>query len=601
MASKELIDAVSSYEEYIKTNGITEELINAYVMATQTALAVEKDIEYGLKVSERAKNLIKELVRTLTGANFDALEEYAFENKQKYDLIDKYYLILKEESFYKLESFIEYMERKREPSKRFYLPRKETLHVVMRDLEDLAYRKIKFYGLSMPSRTGKSTICIFFLCWIALKRPNSHSAMGGHSGLLAKGFYKELMNFIDTEEYCFKELFEYWHPGHNCLTDKSADDFTITLDKPDRFATITCRGIDGTWTGAVDVSWDGILYVDDLVRDRQHSLSTKRMNETFQEYLNKMVDRKSGFDPQDGSFAGACELMVGTLWNVLDPLERIRKKYEKNPLYRFRRIPALNENEESNFNYKINGFTTEYYKEIRDRLDKAEWEAKYQQRPFVREGLLFPVEETKTFDGIIRDEGTVSTIGVCDPSVGGGDYLSFPITRYTSKGRLKYVIAWVYNKGTTKITIPKMVDKIIKYHVTEVHMEIDGVGSVVNKELKEAFEKRNITFCKIIPSHAPNRMSKEDKINGCSDYIKDNFVFLDDELDIESEFVKDSEYKEALGDMQMYTTEGKNEHDDAPDSIAQTSMVFKPLTENGSVDAFQNPMWGVGFGYYGGW
>ena len=92
------------------------------------------------------------------------------------------------------------MEKNREPSKRFYLPRKQTLEIVCRDLEDLENRVIKFYGLSMPSRVGKSTICIFFLAWIALKRPNSHSAMGGHSGILAKGFYKELSNLFITEE-----------------------------------------------------------------------------------------------------------------------------------------------------------------------------------------------------------------------------------------------------------------------------------------------------------------------------------------------------------------------------------------------------------------
>lgn len=121
-----------------------------------------------------------------------------------------------------------------------------------------------------------------------LRRPNSHSAMGGHSGILAKGFYKELMNLVSTPEYTFGELFGYYHPKYkSVVTDKSADEFTITLGDPDRFATITCRGIDGTWTGAVDVSADGYLYVDDLVRDREHSLSPTRMENTYQEYLNK--------------------------------------------------------------------------------------------------------------------------------------------------------------------------------------------------------------------------------------------------------------------------------------------------------------------------
>ena len=128
------------------------------------------------------------------------------------------------------------------------------MKVVVDDLQDLEDGKLDFYGLSMPSRVGKSTVCIFYLSWIAGKRPNSHSAMGGHSGKLAKGFYGELLNLINTREYKFSEIFP-----DSPLQKTSAEDFEINLDEPDRFATITCRGIDGTWTGAVDVSSDARL------------------------------------------------------------------------------------------------------------------------------------------------------------------------------------------------------------------------------------------------------------------------------------------------------------------------------------------------------
>lgn len=104
------------------------------------------------------------------------------------------------------------------------------------------------------------------------------------------------------------------------------------------FATTTCRGIDGTWTGAVDISEDGYLYVDDLVRDRKESLSLRRLEGRYQDYLNILVDRKND---------GSKELMVGTRWNVADPLGRIEKQYKDNPRYKFRKLPALNEKGES--------------------------------------------------------------------------------------------------------------------------------------------------------------------------------------------------------------------------------------------------------------
>ena len=146
------------------------------------------------------------------------------------------------------------------------------------------------------------------------------------------------------------------------------------------------------------------------------------MENTYQEYLNKCVDRKQN---------GAKECMVGTLWNVYDPLERLRKEYDGEEGYLFRRIPALDENDESNFQYLINGFSTEYYREMREKLNDAEWQAKYQQRPYVREGLLFQSDELRYFNGILP-EGDHRIVAVVDVAWGGGDALSMPIDNLTA-------------------------------------------------------------------------------------------------------------------------------------------------------------------------
>lgn len=343
--------------------------------------------------------------------------------------------------------------------------------------------------------------------------------MGGHSGILAKGFYKELLNLFVTEEYTFCELYLHWNPKFakkSFPTDKSADDYTITLGRPDRFATVTCRGIDGTWTGAVDVSKDGYLYVDDLVRDREHSLSPTRMENTYQEYLNKMVDRKND---------GARELMVGTLWNVLDPLERMRAQFEGNPEYFFRKIPALDENDESNFDYEINGFSTGYYREMRERLDKAEWEAKFMQNPYVREGLLFPSEELRYFDGNIDETAERKTIALCDPAFGGADSLSMPVCADYGEKK-KYIVDWVHKKGTQAVTVPLIVDAIHKHFITELHIEQNAGGKLLTDSVKDEMNRRGIHFCQIVPYYASTRLPKAEKIKGYSDWVKENFLFL---------------------------------------------------------------------------
>lgn len=587
----ELESLISDCEKYISQKGIDENIIETYYNVCQLAKN-EGETDTMLKCTARTKELINDYCKKqFNGKDIWEVEKVVQESGSEYLLLNQFYDILKLESYYNFESFMFYMERKRHWSKRFYFPRRKTLKVVVKDLEDLENGIIKFYGLSMPSRVGKSTICIFFLAWVSLRRPNSHSAMGGHSGILAKGFYKELMNLFTTEEYTFSELFYFWNPEYAnkpLVTDKSADEFTITLGNPDRFATVTCRGIDGTWTGAVDVSKDGYLYVDDLVRDREHSLSPMRMENTYQEYLNKMVDRKND---------GARELMVGTLWNVLDPLERLRKQYENDPRYRFRRIPALDENDESNFDYEINGFSTEYYRDMREKLDKAEWEAKFMQRPFVREGLLFPTDELRYFNGILPN-GDFRRIGVTDIAWGGGDSLSMPIGAEYENGDV-YIYDWVFNKGPKEVTIPLVVGRIIGNQIRQTRFEGNIGGDLYCQYVDEKLQAQDYK-CSCISKKAPNKVEKLSKIIAYSGDIKRKFIFLDSHKITQEQMQKDAdlgivryrrndEYQAAMDELTMFVSIGGNEHDDAADGLTQLEMFIENPNDVARVEATEHP------------
>lgn len=464
-------------------------------------------------------------------------------------LNELYWNILLWEAPFLFESFLLYMEKKRSPKRKFYEPRAKTLKIVVDDLQDLEEGVIEFYGLSMPPRVGKSTICIFFLAWVSGRNPNLHNAMGGHSGILAKGFYKEFLNLVTSAEYTYNEIFP-----DVILESKSAEEFTVNLNDADRFATLTCRGIDGTWTGAVDISTGGYLYVDDLIRDRTESLSPIRLENRYQDYLNVMVDRKND---------GAKELMVGTRWNVLDPLGKNEEAFKENTKARFRKIPALNDKDESNFDYDYGlGFSSEYYKTLRDRLDKNEWMAKYMQRPFIREGLLFPEDELNFFNGVLPD-GECLKAAACDVAWGGGDSLSMPFGSVfgdRTDGPI-YITDWIFNKGDKYVTKPLVVAKTLQNKPNMARFEANNGGDEyaedIDRQLKSQGYKTNITWAK-----ASNQMGKMAKIIQYAPDIKRRFYFLKPELQSE-------EYREAMAELCMFVQLGKNEHDDSPDALVQ--------------------------------
>ena len=579
MASPELKRAFESYEKWTASHAEADEkVIDACVMAANVAYVTEKDIEYGKKISKFSHDLMNRWVKEKTNGNFWMLEQWCQEKEQSVNVINKGYELFKIEAPFLFTSYMYYMEKNRPYAKRFYVPRRKTLCVPAADMQDLEDDVLDTYGLSMPSRVGKSSLCIFFLSWVGLRKPMSHNAMGGHSGQLVKRFFRGLENLTDTDEYTFAELFQYANPTMKKVVEKKSSDpaeLTINLGKKDEFATFTCRSSDATWTGAVDVSRDGYLYVDDLVRDREHSLSASRMENTYQEYQNKMLDRMND---------GAKKMLVGTLWSVLDPLVREEQENRDNPRARFRKIPALNENDESNFQYEFNGFSTQYYIGYRERLDKPEWMAKYQQAPFVREGLTFPIEELRFFDGNVPDE-PCKTLAALDPAFGSGDSLSMPICKDFGE-KERYIVDWVHDKRTVGYTIPLVADKIEEHTITELKIEKNRGGDLFAKQLQEELDARKIRHCKIELENAPVKMSKEDKISGYSDFIKRNFQFLTvkkwtDETNFV--YVASEQYRKAIDEMTMFSAEGRNINDDAPDAITQLAMMFEKKEQRKAV------------------
>lgn len=460
-----------------------------------------------------------------------------------YDIISRTYLFEAKDVF---DSYCIYLEWNRAPEKKFYQPRRKVLLTLVRDLEDLFFHRVEFLGVSQPPRTGKSTLCIFFITWLMGNRPDVASVMSGHSDKLTNGFYGEVLSIItDPVTYNWGKIF----PDVQ-LVDKSAKDESVDLNRKKRFPTLTCRSIGGTLTGAVEIGEGGVLYSDDLIEDLEESLNVERLNNKYDAYLNQLKDRKK---------QGALELMVGTRWNVLDPLGRIQNQYADNPKYRFRVIPAVDENGHSNFNYDYGvGFDDAYYADMKSSIDDATWWAKYMGKPYVREGLLFPADELRYFNGVLPDGEPDRKLMVMDIAWGGGDFTACPIAYVY--GDAVFIPDLVFNNGDKTVTRPEVVGKIIQHKINVVRGEANNGGDeycdVVDSQLRQQGY-----HCSVRSQRAPSGQSKLSRIIQYAPDIK-RFYFLDKKH-------QSKEYKAFMEQVTMFTQLGKVPHDDAPDSLAQ--------------------------------
>lgn len=462
------------------------------------------------------------------------------------------------------EYFLFYVEWDRQSSKKFYPPRRKVLKPLVDALQDLSDKKIKFLGISLPPRVGKSTLCVFFMTWHMGRHPDTANVASGHSDKLTDSFFRELLSIMtDADTYHWAEIFP-----ESPVVNTSAKNESIDLVREKRFPTITCRSVGGTLTGAVEIGEDGILYCDDLVEDLEESLNPDRLQAKYDAYLNQLKDRKKD---------GAVELMVGTRWNVLDPLGRIQDMYADDPAYRFIVIPALNDQDESNFDYNYGvGFSTEYYHDMRANIDRATWWAKYMGSPYVREGLLFPSDELQYYNGVLPDGEPDRIVAACDVAWGGGDYLSMPVCY--CYGDAWYIHDVVFSNLDKTVTQPLVEGKLSQHLPHSAVFEANNGGheycSTIDTRLRDKNVRLNLTS-----RPAPTKTSKIARIVKVAPEIRKMFF-------IQPKYAS-QEYRAFLNQVCTFVITGKNEHDDAPDSLA---MLVDAISSNfGTVTVMERP------------
>lgn len=465
-----------------------------------------------------------------------------------------------------LDMYMLYMENKRKPEQRFWLPRRHVLAPVAQGFQALADDLIDLLVICLPPRVGKSTLGIFALTWHMGKTPSQAHLMSGHSSVLTDGFYKEALNIInDKDTYCYSDVF-----SDAKLVSKSAEYKTIDLKRRSRFPSLTCRSIDGTLTGAVEVSKQGWLYCDDLVSDREEALSVNRMDKLYDAYANQLKDRM---------LDGAKEIHVGTRWVPNDVIGHVLETRGDSPRSRVIIIPALNDEEQTNFDYLYDlGFSSEYYLEMRETLRDTgaedSWCAKYLGKPYFIGGLMFPEEQLKFFDNLPDGEPD-AVLAVCDTKNRGKDYAVQPIVKvYNGK---HYVVDVICDNSLPEIVEPRLTDSLVRNGVQMALYESNNAGGRIALAIAEECKNRGLTI-EIKTKYSTE--NKETRILVDSGWIKENCYFKRNGLT--------PDYKKFLKMLTSYSTEGRNAHDDAPDAMSMYKR-FVSANIEAQVEPMQRP------------
>lgn len=574
---------IKEYEKYILRNGIDRSVIDAYCEASKIILCGRKDREYGLKVSARAKELIFEYIKSITnGADFNWLETQSQKNKQSYDILEKYYNLLLYEAPYILDSYILYIEKNRPKKERFYEPRRKTLKKVVDKLQELEDGKLDELFIHMPPRAGKSQVITLAMSWHCAKDSEKSNLYVTYKEGLGGAFLTGVMEIWTDPTYCFSDVFPKVK-----VADTDSKSNKVDLVRKKKYKTLSGKGLESGLNGEYDAY--GWMVLDDILEGIQDVLNPDTLKRKQIIFDNNVMSRKKE----------QCKLIHnGTIWSLhdlySDRLDFLQNNPEaKNIRYDILKIPALDENDESNFDYDYGvGYTTQYYRTLRAKFeendDMASWYAQYQQEPIERDGAVFNPEHMRFYNGVLPEEEPYRICAACDVALGGEDFLAFAVAYMYEDGSI-YIDDVVFDNSEKKITKPKVANMIIDNDVGSAFFEANQGGEGYKDEIEELLKKKGRKI-NLRSEYAPTNMRKAQRIWDKAGSIRE-FYFRDVGC-------RSQEYRKFMTNLYSFTVTGKNKHEDAADCLASLAYFIEGNWSMAKIEVPKNPFRG-GYRNYG--
>lgn len=532
---KEVIEKLEKAPD-LKTN---PKRLKDYIEMGQNIFLTENNFEEGKRVCENGRDIALSVVR---------------KNKLFYE---EYLLALKylARYFRDFDSYLIFVEHKREPKSQFYLPRRQVLRKlgIIQALQDLLDDKLDILSISMSMGTGKTTVEEYFVSYYMGLYPEKYNLYSSHTNAITDMFYRAVWSIVSTEEYAWNEVF----PNIQ-IESKSDKDQYINLGKFKPFQTLACKSIGSATAGVTRAN--GLLCCDDLIEGKEEAFSKERLEKKYELYSIDLVTRK---------MEGCKELHICTRWSVHDIIGHLIANNEDNPRARFIAIDCYDENGESVFNYKINGFTTKYFHSLEQTMDNISFQCMCRSKPMEREGLLYREDELNYYLGGLpaNEDGTTkeadAILGVCDTKDTGTDYNCLLVGfKYGNKVYLEDV---VYDNGSPYVLDELNANCLVRNNVQMCQFESNKEGSRTGNEVQKLIEEKG-GRCTITKKYTTT--NKETKILVNSDWVKKHVIFKDKSEQSEM-------YNKFMNDACSYVQLGKNKHDDSVDALAMLALFIQ--------------------------
>jgi len=402
--------------------------------------------------------------------------------------------------------------------------------------------------ISFPPRHGKSRTLVLFCCWCFGQDLNNSVLYLSYSDDSAVDFSRYIRDEISRKaeranDFVFNHIFKN-------VRIKKGDGAVQKWSLEGRHFSYKASGIGGGITGKGAT----IIIIDDPIKNSYEAFNKKRKKEIIDWIKGTVLSRAEG-DP--------LEIINMTRWASDDPIGVFTEGPDGKTFYIYKK----NVQDEQGNMLCESVLSKKRFDFLQRNADPVIFQANYFNKLIDDTGLMYPFfkrfskSEHRKYESIINATDTADR---------GKDYFSSPVAKiFTNNEGITelYIWDWLYTQDDTKTTPQQFLNLLVNNSVELSRIESNNGGNIFKNWVEEKIENEYPDL-DIEINVFPQTQSKEARIRDKAFWIV-NHVYFPDDFHITHPLVWKA--------LTEFIRNGKNDHDDAPDSLTiLAEMVINP-------------------------
>ena len=428
----------------------------------------------------------------------------------------------------------------------FYKYERKFLVDLCNDLQNFLTSDDEVLILNLPPRHGKSRTVGNLVEWLLGRDINAKIMTGSYNETLSTTFSKNVRNTIqevkaDKDKIIFSDIF----PG---VSIKQGDGAMNLWSLEGGYNNYLATAPGGTATGF----GCSLMIIDDLIKNAEEAYNANVLDKHWGWYAQTMLSRLE---------EGGKIIIIMTRWVSGDLAGRAIEHYkEEGKKVKHIKMKAVQDDKGTMLCDEILSYKS--YLSKAKAMGPEIASANYQQEPIDIKGRLY--SEFKTYIDLPKEK-IVKISAYCDTADTGDDFLCNII--YADCKDSAYILDVIYTKEAMEITEPMVAEAYKKFNVNVADIESNNGGRAFARNIERI--TRDKGNYKTVVKWFHQSGNKIARILSNSAWVNNNIYMPVDWKNKWPEFAKD---------IISYQKEGKNKHDDGPDTL--TGIAEKTINRN---------------------